>query len=883
MKTALSKRIAALLLCCLFLLPSLPVYAAQVEGFRCEKTAELQPDGTVRISLSALQTGRVASADIVLVLDVSASMEHNAVVPVEEIDGTKDYYILYVYQSEGSEVPRGEYVPVHNTAAEGDTPTWFATLPDTGKTTQIDPADAAFYTGSMEELRAAVSSFVQSVADNAARYDADHRIAIVEFSARDAKGVDALCTHDNDKHVPFYANILTGSGTADGALVSAQRESSALQNVIAGLHGDGATYSDDAMTQAQSILASSDRNNRIVVLFTDGGPGSYGWTNDKDQSALPTANGAIAAAKAIKDSGVQIFTVGALNESDLSGTAGTQTRTYLNYISSNYPDAQSMTQSGEKSSDGYCTIGRTNMNLRDAFAAISAVIGAPVNSATVQDVVSAPFYLTDVQKQSLLADYPAAQIKENADGTTSISFADVDFPAVAVRADGSPVDPDDAGIFAAVFSVTPRPDFLGGSGVATNTGACGVFADGVLLAQFTAPQINVPINNTVLESLLSVKGVTLNEGDPLTADALYEDLSHSSTAQYVDSVTYSVTDAAGNPFTEGTLTTPQTFTVQICVTVGSETYTASKTVSVQVLPHEHTYTAEVTAPTCTTGGFTTYTCSFCGDSYVADETAALGHDYVGVVTNPTCTTGGFTTYTCSRCSDSYVADEKAALGHDYAGVVTKPTCTTGGFTTYTCSRCGSSYVTDRTAALGHNYDAVVAAPTCTKDGFTTYTCSVCGNTYKSDKTVALGHAWDDGVVTKEPTEKAEGVRTFTCTRCGAARTEPIAKLPASKLTLTESLHGEIGTTIRVNMPYGRKGAAAFRLTASENSVTYTCSSKVLSVDKDGTVRFKHLRLLGRDIEITARTADGKEAVCKVSVQIQWWHFLIWLLFGWIWY
>jgi hypothetical protein len=34
----------------------------------------------------------------------------------------------------------------------------------------------------------------------------------------------------------------------------------------------------------------------------------------------------------------------------------------------------------------------------------------------------------------------------------------------------------------------------------------------------------------------------------------------------------------------------------------------------------------VTAPTCTTGGYTTYTCSKCGDSYTGDEVAALGHD-----------------------------------------------------------------------------------------------------------------------------------------------------------------------------------------------------------------------------------------------------------------
>ena len=42
--------------------------------------------------------------------------------------------------------------------------------------------------------------------------------------------------------------------------------------------------------------------------------------------------------------------------------------------------------------------------------------------------------------------------------------------------------------------------------------------------------------------------------------------------------------------------------------------------------HEHSYTAVVTAPTCTEGGYTTYTCE-CGDSYIADETAALGHDW----------------------------------------------------------------------------------------------------------------------------------------------------------------------------------------------------------------------------------------------------------------
>ncbi len=45
-------------------------------------------------------------------------------------------------------------------------------------------------------------------------------------------------------------------------------------------------------------------------------------------------------------------------------------------------------------------------------------------------------------------------------------------------------------------------------------------------------------------------------------------------------------------------------------------------------PHEHDYKVVVTAPTCTTGGYTTHTCSICKDSYKDSETDAIGHNYV---------------------------------------------------------------------------------------------------------------------------------------------------------------------------------------------------------------------------------------------------------------
>ena len=41
---------------------------------------------------------------------------------------------------------------------------------------------------------------------------------------------------------------------------------------------------------------------------------------------------------------------------------------------------------------------------------------------------------------------------------------------------------------------------------------------------------------------------------------------------------------------------------------------------------------------------------------------------------------------------------------------------------------------------------------------------------------ANGHVWDSGVITQEPTATADGVKTYTCTVCGATRTETVPKL-----------------------------------------------------------------------------------------------------------
>ena len=89
------------------------------------------------------------------------------------------------------------------------------------------------------------------------------------------------------------------------------------------------------------------------------------------------------------------------------------------------------------------------------------------------------------------------------------------------------------------------------------------------------------------------------------------------------------------------------------------------------------------------------------------------HVYTDVVTVPSCTEGGYTTYTCT-CGDSFVSDYVAPTGHSYTSAVTAPTCTEAGYTTYICA-CGDSYTTDETAAVGHSYDNGVCAACGEKD------------------------------------------------------------------------------------------------------------------------------------------------------------------------
>ena len=69
--------------------------------------------------------------------------------------------------------------------------------------------------------------------------------------------------------------------------------------------------------------------------------------------------------------------------------------------------------------------------------------------------------------------------------------------------------------------------------------------------------------------------------------------------------------------------------------------------------NDHTYTDVVTSPTCIAQGYTTHTCSYCGDNYKDAYVDALGHSYAAsVAKEATVAEFGERAYTC-HCGDRY--------------------------------------------------------------------------------------------------------------------------------------------------------------------------------------------------------------------------------------
>lgn len=109
----------------------------------------------------------------------------------------------------------------------------------------------------------------------------------------------------------------------------------------------------------------------------------------------------------------------------------------------------------------------------------------------------------------------------------------------------------------------------------------------------------------------------------------------------------------------------------------------------------------------------------------------------------------------------------------------------------------------------HTWDAgvVTKEPTCTEAGVKTYTCTTCGAT-KTEAIAALGHVWGAYTVTEHAVNGNDGEKTRTCSRCDTTESAP--------LLYKFYLGIESGST--VDMTVGEDYTAVFTMPAAGGTV-----------------------------------------------------------------
>ena len=284
-------------------------------------------------------------------------------------------------------------------------------------------------------MKQAVNTFIEAVADKYNAEKSDHRIAVVTF------GTNASTLMD--------WTLVTPAETDTAESPSGE---TALKAKINGLPSEpeGATNVADGMKQAETLMGSgynytgsNTMRQKVVVVFTDGVP-----TQQSDFDTT-VANGAIQSAKALKDVGATVYSVGIFNganPNEMYGASGFDTNSngtvnskwvkntwgffpgtdfpeadrpagnrFLNLLSSNFEDATevglkretnglgifhykityTITQNFNQTATGYYKNAADSASLKNIFTSISQTIGSAnidLGSKTVIKDIVTPYF-----------------------------------------------------------------------------------------------------------------------------------------------------------------------------------------------------------------------------------------------------------------------------------------------------------------------------------------------------------------------------------------------------------------------------------------------------------------------------------------------------------
>ena len=388
-------------------------------GVTVNKSVSQNTDGSYQLTMEAWAQNKVTSSttatplDIVLVLDMSGSMDDPMGVVTEYTSTGNEKWscedigyrgTTYYYKAEdgnyyrvrvanfgtrwepeyaltyGTSEQNAKQIPGSITSSDWDETLW------TGELYQVSSYHDS--TTRIDALKSAVGTFIDSVAGSATSNNVNHRISIVKFAGKmtDDIGND---TYDSGWYEYNYSQIVKDLTSVSG------EGASQLKEAVNELDPMGATRADYGMELAKTALdGAGQESKKVVVMFTDGEPTSG---SDFESSV---ANDAISTAHALKQSGVTVYTIGVFSGADPNDISG-RANAYMNGVSSNYPNASSYKNLGQREQGNYYFAASNSQGLNEVFKDIVEEVTTetltvyPDTEAVLSDTLSQYFNFPD--------------------------------------------------------------------------------------------------------------------------------------------------------------------------------------------------------------------------------------------------------------------------------------------------------------------------------------------------------------------------------------------------------------------------------------------------------------------------------------------------------
>lgn len=239
------------------------------------------------------------------------------------------------------------------------------------------PMGSTDRTKRLDALKKAVDNFLDGAANankGAQSGSEPVRVGLVKFSGKESNNVG------NDMYrsggYQYNYSQIVSKLTAD---------MSGLKTKVNELKAAGSTRADNGFKRAVKVMENARTDaKKVVIFFADGTPSSV---SDFDASV---ANGAVTAAKTLKDQGDMVYSIGIFASADPSSLSSKENQ-FMHAVSSNFPKAIAYNNRGGGDKDaGYYKAAKNASELNAIFDEIqkSETTTSAYTNVTMEDTLS---------------------------------------------------------------------------------------------------------------------------------------------------------------------------------------------------------------------------------------------------------------------------------------------------------------------------------------------------------------------------------------------------------------------------------------------------------------------------------------------------------------